>query len=142
MIKQLDNSNIEEVMDIWLKTNITAHSFIPKQYWIKNYSIVKDEYIPISETFIYEEDNIVKGFISMIDDYFIGALFVSEKYQRQGIGKRLLNYCKSIYSRLELCVYVENKKAVKFYKNCAFVIEKEQANEDSGYMEYVMVWIK
>ncbi len=44
MIKQLEKFEIEEVMDIWLKTNITAHSFIPKEYWIKNYNIVKEEY--------------------------------------------------------------------------------------------------
>ncbi len=142
MIKQLEEFEIEEIMDIWLKTNITAHSFMPEKYWVKNYSIVKDEYIPFSTTFVYKEGNITKGFISIIDNSFIGALFVLEDYQGQGIGKKLLNYCKSLYPSLELAVYTENASSVNFYKHCGFDIKKEQQNEDSGFMEYIMTWKK
>lgn len=142
MIKQLEKFEIEEVMDIWLKTNITAHSFIAKEYWIKNYNIVKEEYFPISKTFIYKEDNIIKGFISIIDNSFIGALFVLEEYQGQGIGKKLLNHCKSLYSTLELAVYVDNIPSVNFYKHCGFIIKEEKEHEDSGFMEYIMTWQK
>jgi len=49
MINKLDN-NINDIMNIWLKENIIAHDFIPEEYWVKNYSIVKNEYIPISDT--------------------------------------------------------------------------------------------
>jgi len=35
MIKKLENQEIKEVMDIWLKTNISAQSFIPEKYWIE-----------------------------------------------------------------------------------------------------------
>ncbi len=49
MINKLDN-NINDIMNIWLKENIIAHYFIPEEYWVKNYSIVKNEYIPISDT--------------------------------------------------------------------------------------------
>lgn len=142
MIKQLEKFEIEEIMNVWLKTNISAHSFIQKQYWIKNYNIVKEEYIPASTTFVYKEDNIIKGFISIMDNSFIGALFVLENYQGQGIGKSLLNHCKSLYSILELAVYTDNISSVNFYKHCCFQIKGEQANEDSGFMEYTMSWIK
>lgn len=142
MIKRLEKIEIEEVMDIWLKTNITAHSFIPKEYWIKNYNIVKEEYFPISKTFIYKEENIIKGFISIIDSSFIGALFVLEEYQGQGIGKKLLNHCKSLYSNLELAVYIKNISSVNFYKYCSFTIKEEKKHEDSGFMEYIMTWEK
>ncbi|KZL91500.1 N-acetyltransferase [Clostridium magnum] len=142
MIKRLESFEIEEVMDIWLETNISAHSFIPKNYWIKNYNIVKEQYLPVSTTFVYKENDIIKGFISIVDDSFIGALFVLEEYHRQGIGKKLVNYCKSQYSTLELGVYTENISAVNFYKDCDFLIKKEQINEDSSYKEYIMSWIK
>lgn len=39
MIKEFENFEIEEVMDIWLKTNISAHGFMPEEYWIKNYNL-------------------------------------------------------------------------------------------------------
>ncbi|MBZ9637583.1 N-acetyltransferase [Clostridium sp. FP1] len=142
MIKQLENFEMEEVMDIWLKTNITAHSFIPEKYWIDNYTIVKNEYMPNSTTFIYKEDNIIKAFISIMNNSFIGALFVLQDYQGQGIGRRLLEYCKVLYSSLELGVYIENISAVKVYKHCGFVVKTEQLNEDSGLLEYTMFWTK
>lgn len=142
MIKKLEDFEIEEVMDIWLKTNIKAHNFIQKNYWVDNYNIVKDEYMPISTTFIYKEDNIIKGFISIINDSFIGALFILDDYQGQGIGRKLQSYVKSLYSSLELEVYSDNESAVKFYKKCGFIIQSEEENEDSGFMEYKMSWKK
>ncbi|WP_340818759.1 N-acetyltransferase [Methanolobus sp. WCC4] len=142
MIKELENCEIDVVMDIWLKTNISSHSFIPEEYWISNYSVVKEEYLPISKTFVYIEDNVTRGFIGVIDGHFIGALFVQEEYQGKGIGQKLLDHCKSLYSNLELGVYTENKVAVGFYTKNGFIVKKEQPNEDSGFMEYVMSWKK
>lgn len=140
MIKRFEDAHTQEIMSIWLNTNLTAHSFIPKEHWEDHYNIVKDEYLPASTTFIYEENDTIKGFISMVDNSFIGALFVAEEYQGQGIGKKLIDYCKELYAQLELGVYVENHKAIRFYKKCDFQIKTEQPNEHSGFMEYVMEW--
>ncbi|WP_411681107.1 N-acetyltransferase [Clostridium thailandense] len=142
MIKQLEAFEIKEVMDIWLKTNVSAHNFMPREYWLENYKNVEEEYLPASTTFIYKENGVIKGFVSIIDNSFIGALFVHEDYQGQGVGEKLVNYCKSLYQGLRLGVYKENISAVNFYRNCGFITEKDQKNEDSGYEEYVMSWTK
>lgn len=142
MIRELENCETDSIMNIWLKTNIRSHSFIPVNYWLENYSIVKEEYLPIAETFVYIEDEEVKGFISVIDNHFIGALFVLEEYQGKGIGQKLLEHCRSLYSKLKLGVYTENQVAVGFYTKNGFIIEKEQTNDDSGFTEYVMSWTK
>ncbi len=76
MIEELNKKDIDKVMELWLKTTIEAHSFISKEYWENNYDIVKNEYIPIAKTFIYKESNEIKGFISVIDNFYVGALFV------------------------------------------------------------------
>lgn len=142
LIKKLETSETDAVMDIWLKTNVRSHSFIPEKYWLANYNVVKEEYLPISETFVYIEDDVIKGFIGVIDDHFIGGLFVMEEYQRKGIGQKLLDHCKSLYSDLELGVYTENKMAVDFYIKNGFSAKQERINEDSGFMEYIMFWTK
>ena len=36
MIRKMQNIDIDRVADIWLKTNLKAHYFIPEQYWTSN----------------------------------------------------------------------------------------------------------
>ena len=138
MIRNLDNKDIDKIMNIWLKSTIKAHDFIPKEYWENNYNIVKDVYIPIAETFVYEVNDEIKGFISIINNEFIGALFVDIDTQGNGIGRSLIDYAINKYKKLNLEVYKENKKSVDFYINRGFKIVKEQLNEDSKHGEYIM----
>lgn len=138
MIRSFKNTDIDNLMNIWLKSTIKAHDFISKEYWEKNYNTVKDRYIPMAETFVYEDKEGIKGFISIINNEFIGALFVDVDFQGQGIGKELINYAVDKYKNLDLAVYKENKKSVDFYINRGFKIIKEQVNDDSGYSEYLM----
>ncbi len=100
MIKEFEQTKTNEVMRIWSDTTIHSHDFIPEKYWVDNAHVVREQYLPIAKTFIYDEDNIVKGFISIMEGFFIGALFVGKAYQRQGIGLKLINYCKKLYPKL------------------------------------------
>jgi len=58
MIEKLEDHEIKDIMGIWLKTTVTAHSFIPEKYWIESYDKVIEGYIPFSTTFTYKEDGI------------------------------------------------------------------------------------
>lgn len=138
MIRNIENKDIDKIMDIWLKSTIKAHDFIDEEYWNNNYNTVKDVYIPMSDTFVYEDEENIKGFISIINKEFIGALFVDIDCQGNGIGKELINYVMNKYKKLNLAVYKDNKKSVDFYMNRGFKIVKEQQNEDSAYAEYIM----
>lgn len=138
MIRNIENKDIDKIMDIWLKSTIKAHDFIDEEYWNNNYNTVKDVYIPMSDTFVYEDEENIKGFISIINKEFIGALFVDIDCQGNGIGKELINYVMNKYKKLNLAVYKDNKKSVNFYMNRGFKIVKEQQNEDSAYAEYIM----
>lgn len=138
MIRQLQNKDIDKIMEIWLESTIDAHKFISKEYWNENYNIVKDVYIPMSKTFIYEDNDDIRGFISVINNDFIGALFVEKNYQSQGIGKSLIDYAKNLYDNLSLAVYKENEKALEFYKKMGFKIISENINEDTNCVEYIM----
>ncbi|ENZ00264.1 hypothetical protein HMPREF1092_02779 [Clostridium thermobutyricum] len=138
MIRKLRNEDIEKVMKIWKDSTIKAHDFISKEYWKNNYDVVKNTYIPMSETFIYEIENKIKGFISVINNEFIGALFVDINCQGLGVGSELINYVVKEYNKLSLAVYKENKNAVEFYISKGFKIIKEQRDEETGAIEYIM----
>lgn len=138
MIRKLDNKDVNRIMEIWLESTIKAHSFIEKEYWQSNYNTVKDVYIPIAETYVYEENDVIKGFISIIDKEFIGALFVDNDYQGLGVGSKLINFVLNKHDTLSLAVYKENLKSVRFYKKMGFEILSEEINEDSKHPEYIM----
>ena len=138
MIRKLQKTDINRVADIWLKTNLKAHYFIPEQYWTNNYEVVK-EMLPQADVYVYEDDKIIQGFVGINDEYIEG-IFVSDEMQSHGIGKILLDYIKDKKVRLHLNVYQKNVRAISFYQREGFTIQREQLDEFTGEKEYVMNW--
>ena len=138
MIRKLQKADINRVADIWLKTNLKAHFFIPEQYWISNYEFVK-EMLPQAEVYVYEDDKMIQGFIGVSDEYIEG-IFVSDEMQSRGIGKMLLDYIKDKKDRLQLKVYQKNVRAMSFYQREGFTIQSEEMDEFTREKEYVMNW--
>ncbi len=138
MIRKLQKADINRVADIWLKTNLKAHFFIPEQYWISNYEFVK-EMLPQAEVYVYEDDKMIQGFIGINDEYIEG-IFVSDEMQSRGIGRILLDYIKDKKDRLQLKVYQKNVRAMSFYQREGFTIQSEGMDEFTGEKEYVMNW--
>ena len=140
MIRKLQKVDINRVADIWLKTNLKAHFFIPEQYWISNYEFVK-EMLPQAEVYVYEDDKMIQGFIGVSDEYIEG-IFVSDEMQSCGIGKMLLDYIKDKKDRLQLKVYQKNVRAMSFYQREGFTIQSEEMDEFTREKEYTMLWKK
>ncbi len=138
MIRALQKADINRVADIWLNTNLKAHSFISAQYWESNYELVK-EMLSQAEVYVYEDGQKIQGFIGLSDKYIEG-IFVSEKMQSQGIGKLLLNYIKDRKDVLHLNVYQKNTRAIHFYQREGFEIQCEGLDEATGEKDYVMIW--
>ena len=138
MIRKLQKVDINRVADIWLKTNLKAHFFIPEQYWISNYEFVKEMLLQ-AEVYVYEDDKMIQGFIGVSDEYIEG-IFVSDEMQSCGIGKMLLDYIKDKKDRLQLKVYQKNVGAMSFYQREGFTIQSESMDEFTREKEYVMNW--
>ena len=139
MIRKLQKTDINRVADIWLKTNLKAHYFIPEQYWTNNYEVVK-EMLPQADVYVYEDDKIIQGFVGINNEYIEG-IFVSDEMQSRGIGKILLDYIKDKKDRLQLKVYQKNVRAMSFYQREGFTIQSEEMDEFTGEKEYVMNYI-
>jgi putative acetyltransferase len=140
MIREMKCEDIGILMDIWLKSTIEAHSFISESYWVKNYSLIKEHYLPTSKTYIFEDTHLIKGFISILNDNYIGALFIDTKFQNNGIGSKLISHVQKQYDQLSLSVYKKNIKAINFYKSTDFYIEKENFDTATNEFEYFMLW--
>ena len=68
MIRKMQNIDIDRVADIWLKTNLKAHYFIPEQYWTSNYELVKEMLLQ-AEVYVYEDNKIIQGFVGLSNEY-------------------------------------------------------------------------
>jgi len=141
-IREYNRTKEEEsrIMTIWLTVTIKAHPFIDKVYWMRQFDIVKKEYLPSAKTYVYVENDQILGFISIIGGDTVGALFVDVKHQGRGIGGSLMRHVQGVSSDLKLSVYTRNKRAVAFYKKAGFAAEREQTDFSTGQQEYVMRW--
>lgn len=97
--------------------------------------------IPKATIYVYEVDGVIQSFVGVADGYIAG-IFVSSEVQSQGIGRKLLNYCKERYSNLSLSVYKKNEGAVRFYKREGFLVTSEKIDENTNEIEFEMEWKK
>ena len=140
MIRKSCEADLEKLLDIWLRASIQAHNFVPEDYWQKMKPSVKKYYLPNADSYVYEDKHKIKGFISIIDDKHIGALFVSPEYQHQKIGSKLIKYVKQRYPELSLKVYTKNSGALRFYQRHGFKIIAEQQDDGTKEAELLMSW--
>ena len=130
------------IMQLWLSGNIQSHHFIPASYWQANFERVKNQYLPKSKNLVWEKDGKIGAFVSLINDENIGAFFVDETQRNKGVGRSLMFELQKKYSKLNLKVYVQNTKAVRFYHHCGFKILSTQVDQETGKEELLMCWHK
>lgn len=138
MIRKFQITDTEQVMEIWLTGNIDAHSFIPKEYWLSNFDMVREQLLQ-AEVYVFENEGSIQGFIGIQEDYIAG-IFVKEEVRSAGIGKRLLDYIKENHSALTLNVYQKNRRAVEFYQREGFYILSEGLDEETKETDCTMFW--
>ena len=139
MIEKAREKHLDSAMAIWLNTNIAAHPFIPQSFLEGVFEQVKEAMLT-SDVFVYHEGGQVLGGIGITSKEYIAGLFVDRKAQSQGIGRKLLNHCKQLYPRLELDVFTENPRAVRFYETNGFKIVSTKMSPDFNREEHHMVW--
>lgn len=140
MIRPFSPPDIDNIMEIWLNTNISAHPFIPSAYWKSKKTEVRAMILQ-ANIFVYEDQAGMQGFMGLVDSYLAG-IFVKETAQSQGIGKQLMDYAKKIHTHILLHVYTKNTRAVNFYKREAFAVTCEQVDAHTGEAEYTMEWVQ
>lgn len=141
MITKFKIEQLDELMKIWLETNVDAHSFIPKEYWIDKAPLVR-KLLPSSDIYVFKECNTIKGFIGVIENGYIAGIFIKKEYQREGIGNKLIDYIKSKYENITLDVYNKNEKALNFYYKNNFKILDSKIDEETKELEYTLFYKK
>ena len=118
MIRKMKPADPDAIMEIWLSSNLDAHSFVGRQYWQEQLPAVRAA-IQDAEVYCYIATNdTIAGFI---------GLFVASKYRQQGIGSKLLAFVQGYHQQLTLDAYPQNQRAVAFYHRHGFVTSQQDA---------------
>lgn len=139
MIRQLQKNDMDQVIQIWLEGSIQAHDFISEDFWESKVDDMRQIYLPAAETYVYEDEGGIKGFISLYENT-VAAIFVSPSSQGQGIGNKLIEKAKELRKTLRLTVYKANDRSITFYERCSFRCLSEQIDDHTGFPELVMVF--
>lgn len=131
MIRKHTENDLEQIMEVWYTSSTLAHPFLNSEFVEKVKSDMRKLYIPNSETWVYEIDSTVVGFISMMDNEIAG-LFVLEAYHSRGIGTELVNFITDSHDKLEVEVFEKNRIGRSFYDKYGFIQFKEFNHEESG----------
>ena len=144
MIRKIREEDLTNVMTLWVKGNFKANSFIEKDYWLEIYNQVKVEFLENFKTYVYVENEEILGFIS-IQENEIKAICVKEENRRNGIGTKLVNYCRDNLKENEelyIKIFEKNMNSILFFSKLQFKNSKVQLNEQFNETEYVMTWKK
>ena len=140
MIRGFETSDTEQVMAVWLDATKKGHFFVDDSYWEKTAVIVREQYIPVAETYVYEKEGKILGFVSILSEDTIGGLFVDVDKHRCGIGKALVDHVKEKFEFLSVSAFKKNLNARAFYEKQGFVFDYEQTDLNTNELECVYNW--
>jgi len=139
MIRAARRDDLSALLELWLVSTTRAHPFIDENYWLESLGLVREVYLPGAQTWVWEDSGL-KGFISVMDARFIGALFVAPEALSQGIGKALIRHVMVRFPDLSLEVYQKNTRAVHFYHRQGFRIEESAWQAETHHPTWIMRW--
>ncbi|MCP3925233.1 MAG: GNAT family N-acetyltransferase [Desulfobacterales bacterium] len=131
MIRKYKEQDLEQIINVWYQSSTLAHPFLNSGIMEKVKSDIINVYIPNAKTWVYEIDNSIVGFISMLDNE-IGGLFVLPNNHSTGIGTKLVDFIKKERSDLEVEVFDKNIIGRAFYYKYGFKRIKKYNHKESG----------
>ncbi|MBJ3814289.1 N-acetyltransferase [Shimwellia pseudoproteus] len=140
MIRRFHPAEMESLLALWLESTTLAHPFIAPSYWQESLDMVRNIYLPHARTWVSAGPSALEGFISVLDQQFVGALFVAPGQTGKGIGRALMQHVQQRFPLLSLEVYQRNHRAVAFYRARGFHIEDCAWQEETRLPTWIMSW--
>ena len=120
MIRAFEPADEDDLIRVWLASTIPGQSFLPEEHWRAMESEIREQLVPIAETWVVEEDGEIVAFMSLLDN-MIGGLFTHPDRQGKGHGRALIEHARGRFDPVLVEVAEANEKAIGFYRSCGFV---------------------
>jgi putative acetyltransferase len=131
LIREYRFSDLEDVLSAWAAASEIAHPFLTPDFLRRERHNIPNLYLPNAETWVWEVDGSVVGFISLIENE-VGALFVQPAHHGSGIGRALIDKARALRGDLELEVFERNAVGRAFYDRYGFVLLRKTVHEPTG----------
>lgn len=83
MIRAFEPDDADDVIRVWIASTIPGQSFLPEEHWRAVEPVIREDLMPIAETWVVEEDGELVAFMSLLDD-LIGGLFTHPDHRGKG----------------------------------------------------------
>lgn len=131
MIRLYERSDLEELTEAWYTASQLAHPFLTQEFFDVERHNIADIYLPMADTFVYEHEGRVVGFIALIKNE-VGALFVHPEFHGRGFGRALMDHARALRGNLEVEVFKENRLGREFYRRYGFTFQDEHVHDVTG----------
>ena len=132
MIRQYEGQDLQDLLTAWAAASEIAHPFLTEDFLASERENIPNLYLPNAETWVYEADGRVVGFVALIGNE-VGAIFVHPSHQRMGVGNDLMDKAKELRGGLEVEVFVKNDIGRAFYAKYGFTPIQEKVHDQTGF---------
>ena len=131
MIRKYIESDIDEILEVWYQASRMAHPFLDADFMGMEKRNIRDVYIPNTSTWVYTDEDLILGFISMMGNE-VGAIFVRPDYHGKGIGKQLMDFVSDFHEEMEVEVFERNNVGRAFYDKYGFELIEELIHKETN----------
>jgi putative acetyltransferase len=137
MIRAFEPNDADDLIRVWIASTIPGQSFLPEEHWRAMEPVIREDLMPIAETWVVEEDGELVAFMSLLDD-LIGGLFTHPDHQGKGHGRALIEHARERYDPVFVEVFEANEGAKRFYRRRGFVDYRRRVDKESGLLQLIM----
>jgi putative acetyltransferase len=114
-----------------------GQSFLPEEHWRAMEPEVREELVPIADTWVVEEHGELVAFMSLPGS-LIGGLFTHPDHQGKGHGRALIGHARERHDPVFVEVFEANEEATRFYRSCGFIDHERCIDDESGLPQLIL----
>jgi putative acetyltransferase len=137
MIRAFEPADADNLIRVWLASTIPGQSFLPEEHWRAMEPVIREDLVPIADTWVVEEQGELVAFMSLLGS-LIGGLFTHPDHQGKGHGRALIEHARERYDPVFVEVFDANEEATGFYRRFGFVDHERRIDEESGLPQLIL----
>lgn len=122
----------DEILHVWEASVRHTHDFLTEEDVLFYKPLVRNHYLPNVELFVIRDaDEKIAAFMGVSDEQ-VEMLFVHPNAQKNGYGRRLMEYARDKKRITKVDVNEQNEKALRFYLHLGFQIISRDETDSMG----------